>query len=257
MAIMKKFNFKHYIRKAHRYLGLFIGIQFLLWTIGGLYFSWTSIEEVRGEHLRKKSETIKIEAPLISPQIVIDKIEQTEGVSRIAKIQLIEILEKPFYEIKFQTADKPRLVIANAVSGEIQPPVTKEEAEKIASAALINPLKIKETLYLNKENIGGHHEFRSGALPAWAVRFDSPDDLAVYITAENGQVGSFRTNEWRAFDFLWMLHTMDYNARDDINNYLLRAFSVLGIITILSGFILFFVSSPVVRRSAAAILRRR
>ena len=27
------------IRKVHRYLGLFIGIQFLMWTLSGLYFS--------------------------------------------------------------------------------------------------------------------------------------------------------------------------------------------------------------------------
>ena len=253
---MKKFNYKHYIRKAHRYLGFFIGIQFLLWTIGGLYFSWTNIEEVRGSHLRKKSETIKIDAPLLSPQNIIDQINQPGESFGIAKIQLIEILEKPFYEMKFQTGDKQRLVIANAVSGEIRTSVTKEEAEKIAVTALINPLKIKETLYLNKENMSGHHEFRSGALPVWAVTFDSPDDLTVYVGAENGQIGSFRTNEWRVFDFLWMLHTMDYKERDNINNYLLRAFSVLGIITILSGFILFFVSSPVVKRSRGTILGR-
>ena len=43
------------IRKAHRYLGLFLGIQFLLWTISGLYFSWTNIDEIRGEHLINKN----------------------------------------------------------------------------------------------------------------------------------------------------------------------------------------------------------
>lgn len=36
-----KRNRNYYIRKTHRYLGLFIGIQFIGWTISGLYFSWT------------------------------------------------------------------------------------------------------------------------------------------------------------------------------------------------------------------------
>jgi hypothetical protein len=31
---------KRYIRKMHRWLGLIIGIQFLLWTLGGFYFAW-------------------------------------------------------------------------------------------------------------------------------------------------------------------------------------------------------------------------
>jgi len=61
-------------------------------------------------------------------------------------------------------------------------------------------------------------------------------------TAEWGTVQSFRNNQWRVFDFLWMLHTMDYQGRDDFNNALLRAFSVFGLITIFSGFALFIVS---------------
>lgn len=40
-------------RKWHRYLGVVLGIQFLLWTLGGLYFSWTDIDEIRGDNLKK------------------------------------------------------------------------------------------------------------------------------------------------------------------------------------------------------------
>jgi uncharacterized iron-regulated membrane protein len=249
---MKRFNYKFYLRKAHRYLGLFIGIQFLFWTIGGLYFSWTKIEEIRGDHLRNKAETIKIDGTLISPQPILDQIREKEEVAGVARVNLIEILEKPFYEIRFLPAHgashQQKIVVASALDATIRPAVTKAEAEKIAAAALLKPLAVKESLYLTPENIGGHHEYRSGALPAWAITFDSPDELTVYVAAENGQVGSFRTNEWRAFDFLWMLHTMDYRERDNINNYILRGFSILGMITILSGFLLFFASSPLVRR---------
>ena len=51
---------------AHRYLGLFLGIQFLFWTISGLYFSWTDLDEIHGDHFKK----IKIKKDfkdLISP----------------------------------------------------------------------------------------------------------------------------------------------------------------------------------------------
>ncbi len=40
------------IRKNHRYLGLFLGVQFLLWTISGLYFSWTDIDEIHGDQFK-------------------------------------------------------------------------------------------------------------------------------------------------------------------------------------------------------------
>ena len=47
------------IRKAHRYLGVFLGIQFLMWTISGMYFSWTDINEIHGDHFKKEIPKIK------------------------------------------------------------------------------------------------------------------------------------------------------------------------------------------------------
>jgi hypothetical protein len=36
---------------------------------------------------------------------------------------------------------------------------------------------------------------------------------------------------------------MDYQGRDNFGNILLRAFSIFGLFTVASGFVLFFVSS--------------
>jgi O-antigen/teichoic acid export membrane protein len=37
---------------------------------------------------------------------------------------------------------------------------------------------------------------------------------------------------------------MDYESRDDFNTTVLRAFSLLGLFTVFSGFVLWFISSP-------------
>lgn len=244
---MKKRNYKFYIRKSHRYLGVFIGVQFLFWTLGGLYFSWTNIKEIRGENLRKENVQIDFKQDFVSPKIIVDKILQNENVLNIENLRVIEILGSPFYELTVVDKNKTeKFIVANALNGEIRPDLSKAEAEKIALDSLVKPQKIKETIYLTKENVGGHHEYREKPLPAWAVTFE--DNLTVYLSAQNGQIGAFRTNGWRIFDFLWMLHTMDFQERDNINNYLLRGFSILGIATILSGFILFFASSKFFRR---------
>ena len=242
---MKKRNYKFYIRKSHRYLGIFIGIQFLFWTLGGLYFSWTNIEEIRGEHLRKDAAKIDFEKDFVSPKTVVENINKNKDISAIKGMRLIEISQKPFYE--FAVAGKAKnFIIADALTGEVRENISKAEAKKIATESLSKPLKVSETIYLTQDNVGGHHEYREQPLPAWAVTFEN--DLTVYLSAENGQVRSFRTNSWRVFDFLWMLHTMDFIGRDNINNYLLRAFSILGILTILSCFLLFFVSSRMFRK---------
>lgn len=241
----KRRNYKYFIRKSHRYLGFFIGVQFLLWTLGGLYFSWTNIEEVRGEHLRKEKAAIDFGGDFVSPKVVVGEIEKTGDVSAVENVRLIEISGVPYYEFTVKSADK-KFIVADAVSGEIRPVIGEEEAKKIASDALVKTSEVREIIRLTKENVGGHHEYREKPLPAWAVTFEN--DLTVYLSAENGQIGAFRTTKWRVFDFLWMLHTMDYDGRDNFNNYILRGFSVLGIITILSGFLLFFVSSKFFRK---------
>ena len=62
------------------------------------------------------------------------------------------------------------------------------------------------------------------------------------------KITSVRNDNWRRFDFLWMLHVMDFETRDRITNWTLRIFSVLGLATILSGFYLFYLSSPSIRK---------
>jgi hypothetical protein len=238
---MKLRNYKHYIRKSHRYLGVFIGIQFLFWTLGGLYFSWTNIKEIRGEDLRKKDEVLNVSANLVSPKVVFDEISKTKDVSNVQKIQIVEVFNRPFYEIKIGK----ETILADAETGKIRPNISEDEAKKIAVESLVNPNNVKQINYLTAENVDGHHEYREKPLPAWAVTFEG--NLTVYLSAETGQIGAFRTDKWRVFDFLWMLHTMDFQERDNINNYLLRGFSILGIVTIFSGFLLFFVSSKFIR----------
>ena len=97
------------------------------------------------------------------------------------------------------------------------------------------------------ESTGNHHEYRGGPLPAYVISFEDPEDLRAYISAKDGSFRMIRHRDWRWFDFLWMTHTMDYETRDDINNTLLRIFSLLGLITVISGFVLWYISSGWVR----------
>jgi len=59
---------------------------------------------------------------------------------------------------------------------------------------------------------------------------------------------SVRHRDWRWFDFLWMTLTMDYEGRDNFNNLVLRIFSLMGLITVLSGFVLWYISSTSIRK---------
>lgn len=242
----------YYIRKTHRYLGVLLGIQFLLWTIGGLYFSWSNMDEVHGDFEKRKAPFLPIHSSLISPSTVIDSIRKTHLVDSFTSIQLIEILDKPYYQVRgisnqhhgkgndHQHSIQLVTWLADAVTGQLKPPLTKEQAIEVAMKRFNGESKVKSVQYLTATN--GHHEYRESPLPAYAITFENPSGTTVYVASELGSVQKFRNDKWRVFDFLWMLHTMDYNSRDNIGNLMLRIFSIFGLVTILSGFVLYGIS---------------
>ncbi len=241
-------NRNYYLRKTHRYLGVVMGIQFLFWTIGGLYFSWNNIDNVHGDHLRKSVAYLSADVNTISPSEVIKNLKAERAVDSIQSVNLISILGKPTYQINYFSGHAGEGIhlhtyaaLADAQTGAIKPSLTKEEAIAIAKANVIIGAELFQVDYLKQ--IGSHHEYRDRPLPAWAVTYKNPD-CTLYISADLGTYQTIRHNQWRAFDFLYMLHTMDYQGRDDFNNTLLKIFSVFGVLTVCSGFVLFFISSP-------------
>ncbi|MEJ7738304.1 MAG: PepSY domain-containing protein [Chitinophagaceae bacterium] len=219
-------------------MGVVLGVQFLLWTMGGLYFSWSNIDEIHGDLQRRHIPRLTGNVHLISPESVLaiasDKIDS------INSIQLVNIFQKPYYDITFFSKGQLLNVLADAQTGSIRKPINREEAIRIAAANFNGKPALKSVEYLT--STGRHHEYREKPLPAWAITFHHPTNTTVYISADFGKVESFRNNKWRIFDFLWMMHTMDYKERDNFNNWLLRAFAIFGLLTIFSGFALYYVS---------------
>ena len=85
--------------------------------------------------------------------------------------------------------------------------------------------------------------------PLWRADFDDTSGTTLYLSPQTGEVVAKRHDLWRVYDFLWMLHIMDYDTRDDINNVLLRIAAALGSLFALSGIWLLWFS---LRRRAAA-----
>jgi hypothetical protein len=82
-------------------------------------------------------------------------------------------------------------------------------------------------------------EFRGMEMPAFRVSLSGEDGAQVYVGAESGQVRAVRTDQWRLFDFLWGLHIMDYESREDFNHWLIQLLAGLSLLTVLSGVVLF------------------
>ncbi|WP_420603834.1 hypothetical protein [Flagellimonas sp.] len=242
---MTKRKFIQLNRKWHRYLGAILGIQFLLWTLGGLYFSWTNIDEIRGDNLKQPKIALDVSSDVVSPSTFLNA--QFTSKDSIKSLELTSILEKPVYRVVYKSNDGTKVRLYDGKTGKQRLPLNEKEAVQIAHEGLkvsANPTSVE---YLTET--GKHHEYRGRPLPAYAITFAKPANTTIYVSAEHGNIQTFRSNKWRVFDFLWMLHTMDYEGRDDFNNLLLRAFALFGLFTIFSGFSLFIITSKTVQKN--------
>ena len=140
-------------------------------------------------------------------------------------------------------------ILIHAESGNPKAEITKDEAKAIAESRIKDEYRVEHVNYLTETD--AHHECRGRKLPVWQIEFEGNESLKAYIDAQNGDFQTVRHRDWRWFDFLWMTHTMDYQTRDDFNNILIRAFSGFGLLTVCSGFLLFFVTTKTKRKKKA------
>lgn len=225
------------IRKIHRSLGFVIGIQLLLWSAGGVVFSWNDLRKVRGEDLMSAPELINLDTDSLVPMDKVwDHAEAESVVGRIQQITLRSMAGQPIYELTVDERRKPRWILLDAYSGKELSPISKEQATAIANTDFSVAADVRSVERI--ESVGAHSEYRGKELPAYRVALEHETDTVIYVSANRGAVTARRNNRWRLFDFFWMLHTMDYQSRDNFNGLPLRLFSVFGAVTVLSGFVL-------------------
>jgi hypothetical protein len=226
-------NKKLFLRKTHRYVALIVSLQLLAWTIGGIWFTWNDIDDIHGDYLRILDKP-EIAQAQISTQTAIDNISDFK---RLESINVINFLKQPAYRIKY---NRDKLVLVNAITGSIIPDITKSQAIDIAKENTNFEAEIATIKLVTETN--SHHEYRGKALPAWAITYDYPESPTFYVSTKLGTLTSVRHTSWRIFDFLWMLHTMDYLGRDDFGNWFIKIFSLIALVTAISGIVLFFIS---------------
>ena len=78
-------------RKTHKWLGLFIGLQVVVWSLSGIYMTVVHIDTIHGDHLVREVANPGIEAGALQDPIALAARENATGV-RLAWID-----EHPIY----------------------------------------------------------------------------------------------------------------------------------------------------------------
>ena len=116
--------------------------------------------------------------------------------------------------------------------------ISHEQALEIVSdQTYLEPLILTE---ISQEAPGS--EYRGRDLPLYKIESsdENSKNINVYVDPYSAKIVAIRSNQWRIWDFMWGIHIMDWNERDNIGNIFLKVFSILALLSALSGIYLFF-----------------
>jgi Na+-transporting NADH:ubiquinone oxidoreductase subunit F len=195
-----------FLRKLHKWLGLVIGLQVIVWAVSGVMFAWLDHEGVDGTRSVRT-----VEAAVLSPAIV--KAEPATWLGNYASqdvydIRAISLADRWVWRVELRDRVELRAV-EDGTSVKVDEPWLR----RLALGRYAGSGRLIAATLQTEPDIASR---ASG--PVWQAQFDDPQRTALYFAADDGHFIAARTTSWRLYDFFWMLHTMDYIGRDNFNN---------------------------------------
>lgn len=218
-------------RTLHKWLGLFVGLQILIWLTSGLYMVVFDIDFIHGDPLVKNMQhTVAIPITPM-PGLAVLRAKYPNA----THIGLRPVMGQTFYTVT--TTDGRYLF--DPETGDLKSPLDEETARQIAKYHFKGDTPIlNATLITAKPPM----EIQTRPLPLWRIDFDDRFSASFYIDPYTGALATRRHQYWRIFDFLWMLHIMDYEDRADAHNRLLIFAQISGLSLAITGLWLLFYS---------------
>jgi hypothetical protein len=225
-------------RRTHKWLAVFVAAQAVIWTLSGLYMTAVHIDIIHGDHFVRMAEPRPI-----APGEIVDPIGAARSVPGAETLKLNWLQDRPTYIV---SAGKTQALI-DARTGARLPPPTKEEIRQLADHWFTGRERLARVALVH--DLPG--EVRGRTPPLWRAEFDGWNKPTLYFSPATGELVTRRHELWRVFDFVWMLHIMDYDERENVNNWLLRGFTWAAVVMALSGAWLLIYSFPRRKRRKA------
>ncbi|PKB19047.1 PepSY-associated transmembrane protein [Novosphingobium kunmingense] len=223
-------------RRIHRWVGLILGIQFLLWAVSGAMMATLDMDKVGGHgDVMHHSHSL--------PEGGYAGLAALPRDVAVTGIVLRDLGFRPVYEL--HSKDGVRLI--DATTGE-RVEVDEDLARTVA--AMMHDAPIRTVTPMDNANL----ESRDFAGPMWRVDFADAENTSAYVSRETARFLVMRGDTWRTWDFFWMLHNMDYVNRTSFNHPLIIIAGFGALWMAGTGFYLLFKSF---RRADFNWLRRR
>jgi Cu(I)/Ag(I) efflux system membrane protein CusA/SilA len=213
-------------RKTHKWLMLFVGVQFVIWSVTGAYMVFFDIDYIHGDSL-----VINHQTKIVPDDIHFSLTDLRNEYPLAEQISVGTFINATVY--RFTVAGKALLV--DAADGGLLSPLDKSTAQNAARYYYSGQGKINEAeLLINNPPF----ELSSRHLPAWRVNFDNFGSPSIYVSAHSGQLVGKRHEFWRLFDWMFRFHIMDYGDAEEIDNILLFCITLIAVVACIFGLML-------------------
>ncbi len=215
-----------FLRKLHKWLGLVIALQVVLWAASGVMFAWLDRDDVSAA-----SSVRTVEPVVLSPAVV--KADPAAWLHDYPQQDLYDLRAVSLADRWVWRVELRDRVVLRAI--EDGAPVKVDEAwlRSMALARYAGEGRLVAATFQAQPDIQSRAKS-----PVWQAQFDDAQRTALYFAADDGHFIVARSASWRLYDFFWMLHTMDYAGRDNFNNPLIVTIGMAALWLSISGMIL-------------------
>lgn len=221
-------------RKYHKWLMLFVGLQFIIWSVSGAYMVIFDIDYIHGDGLVANNQV-----PLKSEQINYSIAALYSEYPNAKNIELSNWLDDAVYRFTAVIEGNNNKYLLSADTGKSLSPINENDAVLVAKHLYKHQHEQASVAIMQVSLITENPPFELSAryLPVWRIDFDEFASPSFYISVQTGELVTKRHTFWRLFDWMFSFHVMDY-AEEDASNKLLFLFAVLSIIASLFGLVL-------------------
>ncbi|GEP41414.1 PepSY domain-containing protein [Brevifollis gellanilyticus] len=228
---------KHFVRKAHRWLGLAFSLTILMSAGSGVIHNVMTRTQLPPPPARPTG-TLDPSLIKISPADAAARLP--DAAQGIAAINVRSIGMQPWYQI--YTASSRAAQYVSAVDGRVDPAQDEAYAAQIASAFLAG-VPVKKTDFLTSFNTEYINIFR--ILPVYRYDIDDALHTRVYVSTTTGSV-TRHTDDERQFEarIFTNFHKLGFIPNKDLRDLVLTVLTAATCFVALLGVLLFFLTRP-------------